>query len=140
MTTSLYILRHPNKDYQISSLVKYNFMLFENKNIQKNFLVNNINIITLNNPLLSRFLKKNGRFAFKRFCEFINNRDDNIILFTIGPYTWKPILKYIKKKNNIKIIAWQDDPHILASELINGCKKKYINLSFLIQKIMILIY
>ena len=51
MTTSLYILRHPNKDYQISSLVKYNFMLFENKNIQKNFLVNNINIITLNNPL-----------------------------------------------------------------------------------------
>ena len=102
MTTSLYILRHPNKDYQISSLVKYNFMLFENKNIQKNFLVNNINIITLNNPLLSRFLKKNGRFAFNRFCKFINNRDDNIILFTIGPYTWKPILKYIKKKIILK--------------------------------------
>jgi hypothetical protein len=125
MKTSLFILRHPNEDYQISSLVKYNFMLFENKNIQKIFYDNGINIITLNNPLLSKFVNQSKfKFDFKSFSKYINQNNDNIILFTIGPYPWIPILKKINKKNNVKIIAWQDDPHVLARNLINGGRKK----------------
>ena len=104
-------------------------MLFENKNIQKIFSDNGINIITLKNPLLSRFLKKNNKFSFKKFCKFINKRNDNILIFAIGPHCWTPIIQFIEKKNNIKIITWQDDPHILSKEIMpikTTIKKKNI--------------
>ena len=121
----LFILRNPNENYQISSLVKYNFMLFEKKEIQSWFINNDIKIITIKNPILSQHII-DDKFDLSSFKKYIleYSLNNNVIILAIGPDFFK-IAEMIKNKKNIIICGWQDDPHYFANFAVPKIKNIY---------------